>query len=117
MAGPNLRMAAGILCVWSSPGAQKFLGNWDGALRRSASTTEQGVFNAVVRRGMWASLTKTTELLSMEALILLCVGAGILYLRSSPGAQEFLGNWDAALHRSTSATEQGAFNAVVWHGM
>jgi len=57
MADPNLRMAAGILYVWSSPGAQKFLGSWDAALSRSASAAEQGVFNTVVRHGMWPPIT------------------------------------------------------------
>jgi len=53
----------------------------------------------------------------MEALIPLCMGAGILYFRSSPGAQKFLGSWDAALRRSANVTEQSAFNAVVRRGM
>lgn len=60
---------------------------------------------------------QTTELLSMETLIPLCMGAGILYFRSSPGAQKFLGSWDAALRRSANVTEQSAFNAVVRRGM
>ena len=43
--------------------------------------------------------------------------AGILYFKSSPGAQKFLSSWDAALRRSSNATEQSAFNAVVRRGM
>ena len=43
--------------------------------------------------------------------------AGILYFRSSPGATKFLSNWDATLQRSSNATEQAAFNAVVRRGM
>ena len=46
-----------------------------------------------------------------------CDAAGILYFRSSLGAQKFLSSWDAALRRSSNATEQGAFNAVVRRGM
>lgn len=43
--------------------------------------------------------------------------AGILYFRSSPGAQQFLGSWDAALQGGSNVTEQGAFNTVVRRGM
>ena len=43
--------------------------------------------------------------------------AGILYFRSSPGAQQFLGSWDAALQGGSNVTEQTAFNAVVRRGM
>jgi len=50
-------MGAGILNYRSSPGAQKFLGSWDAALRRSANVTEQGLFNVVVRHGMWPLIT------------------------------------------------------------
>lgn len=46
-----------------------------------------------------------------------CDAAGILYFRSSPGTQKFLSSWDAVLRRSSNATEQGAFNAVVRQGM
>ena len=38
-------------------------------------------------------------------------------LQEQPGAQQFLGSWDAALQGSSNATEQAAFNAVVRRGM
>ena len=43
--------------------------------------------------------------------------AGILYFRSSPGAQKFLSSWDATLRRGSNVTEQNAFNAVVRRGL